>query len=98
MKKIHEMVLFMHWQLMGPMNNNNAYYWVHLMCKELFMLRMIILRTFRYSMRPNFSALVIIQAMIMTKYRIVARKDIREVSIPYSNGRSGTPVPDNLLN
>jgi hypothetical protein len=51
------------------------------MCKELFMLRMIILRTFRYSTQPNFSALVIIQAMIMTKYRIVAQKDIRELSI-----------------
>ena len=37
MKIIHEIV-----QLMGPINYNKAYYWVHLMYKELFMLWMIV--------------------------------------------------------
>ena len=54
MKTIHEIVLFMHWQLMCPMNYNNAYYWVHLMCKELYMLWMIVSQTFQYSIQPNF--------------------------------------------
>ena len=26
LKTIHEIVLLVHWQLMGPMNYNNAYY------------------------------------------------------------------------
>ena len=70
MKIIHEIILFMHWQPMGPMNYNNAYCWVHLMCKELFMLWTIVSQTFQYSMRPNFLALVIIQAMIVTESQI----------------------------
>ena len=52
---------------MGPMNYNNACYWVHLMCKEIFMLWMIISYIFKYSLQPNFSTLVIIQMMIVTK-------------------------------
>ena len=67
MKTIQEIVLFMHWQVMGPMNYNNAYYWMHLMCKELFMFWMIVSQAFQYSMQPNFLALVIIQAMIVTE-------------------------------
>ena len=35
------------------------------MCKELFMLWMIVSQTFRYSMQPKFSALIIIQATIV---------------------------------
>ena len=38
LKTIQKIILFIHWQLMGPMNYNNAYYWVHLTCKELIML------------------------------------------------------------
>ena len=53
--------------LTGPMNYNNAYYLVHLMCKELFMLWMIVSQTFRSSTQPNFSSLIIIQAMIVTE-------------------------------
>ena len=70
MKTIHESMLFMHWQPMGPMNYNDAYYWVHLMWKELFMLCIIVSKAFLYSMNANFSTLVIIQAMIMTKSQI----------------------------
>ena len=70
MKVIHEIILFMHWQLMGPMNYNNAHYWVHLICKELFMLWMIVSQTFQYSMQPNFSVLISIWAMIVTKSQI----------------------------
>ena len=65
MKSIQVILLFMHGQLMGPMNYNNTYYWVHLMCKNLFMLWMIISQTFQYSMQPIFSALIIIQAIIV---------------------------------
>jgi hypothetical protein len=49
---------------------NNAYCWVHRMCKELFMLWTIVSQTFQYSMRPNFLALVIIQVMIVTESQI----------------------------
>ena len=54
--------------MMGPMNYNNAYNWVHLMCEELFMLWMIVSQTFQYSTQPKFSAhIIIIQAMIVTE-------------------------------
>ena len=70
MKTIQEIILFIHWQMMGPMNYNNAYYWVHLICKKLFMLWIIVSQTFQYSMQPNILAFVIIQAMIVTESQI----------------------------
>ena len=69
-KTIHEIILLMHWQLMGPMNYNNAHYWVHYICKELFMLWMIVAQTFQNSMQPNFSVLISIWAMIVTESQI----------------------------
>ena len=49
-KTIQEIVLLMHWQQMGPMNYNDAYYWVHFMCKQLFTLWIFISKTFQDSM------------------------------------------------
>ena len=56
--------------VMGPMNYNHSYYWVHHMCKKLFMLWMIVSHTSQYSMQPNFLTLVIIQAMIVIEIQI----------------------------
>ena len=56
--------------VMGPIKYNHSYYWVHLMCKKLFMLWMIVSQTSQYSMQPNFFILVIIQAMIVTESQI----------------------------
>jgi hypothetical protein len=47
----------------GPNELHDAYYWVHIMCKKMFILLIINSHTFQYSMQPDFSALVIIEAI-----------------------------------